>query len=758
MLVVGGNMFKRSRFKFASSARSAPLLVDFLEPRALLTAAPAGAILINAGGPAYTDSLGQTWQADTDFSGGSTTNETFAVANTSDPALYSARRWGNFSYNIPVTAGAYNVTLLFCESRVTTTNSRLFDVSAEGQQIVTNLDLFATVGLHAAYNPVFPVEVADGALNLVFTTVKDSAIVSGIEVVPLQIQAPIIPILPITPITPITPPVTPPPSNSFIDTDIGSPSLVGSAITNPDGSVTVSGGGADIFNNSDAFNFDYEPLAGDGTIVAQLISQEATDPWAKAGVMIRETLDSDSSFVDLVLTPANGVAFQARTMTDTIPTSITQPAPLGVWLKLVRAGSLITGYFSVDDTNWTSIAAATLQTTDSIYVGLAVTAHNDTMLSAVTFANISVTSSTTTPPPVTPPPVTTPPPTSSFADADIGAVGLSGGSVTNANGSVTVSGSGADIWNDADAFNFAYQPLVGDGSIIAQITNQTNTNSWAKAGVMIRETLNSDSRFVMLALTPGNGVTFQARSATHNVPTSMTKSASTGVWLKLTRTGSLITGSISTDGVNWTPFGSATIPMVNNIYVGLGVSAHDNTKLSSAAFANISITANGNTSSVWSDGSVAPMARWESQTVTYNNKLYIFGGYIDRALDATTECDVYDPSTNTWSLLTQMPAAITHGGTTLVGDTVYFVGGNIGSFTHAATSPETTGVLTYNLDTNTWGTIAALPSPVAAGGLVAINDVLYYFGGVNQRDGRSLQNIRFRSEQLGRLGRQSRDA
>ena len=102
------------------------------------------------------------------------------------------------------------------------------------------------------------------------------------------------------------------------------------------------------------------------------------------------------------------------------------------------------------------------------------------------------------------------------------------------------------------------------------------------------------------------------------------------------------------------------------------------------------------------------MARWESQTVTYNNKLYIFGGYIDRALDATTECDVYDPSTNTWSLLTQMPAAITHAGTTLVGDTVYFVGGNIGSFTHAATSPETAGVLTYNIDTNTWGTIAAL--------------------------------------------------
>ena len=98
----------------------------------------------------------------------------------------------------------------------------------------------------------------------------------------------------------------------------------------------------------------------------------------------------------------------------------------------------------------------------------------------------------------------------------------------------------------------------------------------------------------------------------------------------------------------------------------------------------------------------------------------------------TTECDVYNPETNTWVFVTQMPAGITHAATAVVGNTVYFAGGNIGSFASPSTSPETAGVLTYNLDTNTWGSIASLPTPVAAGGLVAINNVLYSFGGVNQ--------------------------
>jgi len=61
-------------------------------------------------------------------------------------------------------------------------------------------------------------------------------------------------------------------------------------------------------------------------------------------------------------------------------------------------------------------------------------------------------------------------PISPWSDSDIGAVGFAGTASVNPNGSITVSGSGADIWNQTDAFNFESQSFAGKGSIIAQVT------------------------------------------------------------------------------------------------------------------------------------------------------------------------------------------------------------------------------------------------------------------------------------------------
>jgi N-acetylneuraminic acid mutarotase len=323
-------------------------------------------------------------------------------------------------------------------------------------------------------------------------------------------------------------------------------------------------------------------------------------------------------------------------------------------------------------------------------------------------------------------------PVSPWSDLDIGAVGLAGSAGPNANGTLTVSGSGADIWNTADAFNFDSQTLAGNGSIVVQVTGETNTSSWAKSGIMMRETLDSDSRYVILALTPGNGVTFQARTATHVTPSvSMSVPGKTGIWLELTRSGSSFTGFTSPDGNSWTLVGSVNIPMFNNIQAGLAVTAHNNGRLCTANFSNATLTSAGTVASPWSAGTTGPVARWESESFSYNNQLYVFGGYIDRNLDATTECDVYNPATNAWSYVTAMPEAITHAGVTLVGDTVYIAGGNIGSLTGGKNILATAQVLTYDLTTGVWGSITSLPTPVASGGLVCINDQLISFGGTN---------------------------
>jgi hypothetical protein len=85
---------------------------------------------------------------------------------------------------------------------------------------------------------------------------------------------------------------------------------------------------------------------------------------------------------------------------------------------------------------------------------------------------------------------------------------LLGGFVEAPAGTFTMSAEGADIWGSSDEFHFAWQELSGAVEIIAKVESVENTHPWAKAGIMIRDTLDPDSAFAMVAITPGNGVWF----------------------------------------------------------------------------------------------------------------------------------------------------------------------------------------------------------------------------------------------------------
>ena len=92
-----------------------------------------------------------------------------------------------------------------------------------------------------------------------------------------------------------------------------------------------------------------------------------------------------------------------------------------------------------------------------------------------------------------------------WLSSDIGAVGYPG-TVVYAAGQYSVSGSGSDIWDSADAFRFTYRSLTGDGEMAARVVSLDNTDAWAKAGVMIRETLAADSTFAMSIVTPAHSM------------------------------------------------------------------------------------------------------------------------------------------------------------------------------------------------------------------------------------------------------------
>ncbi|HZN66151.1 MAG TPA: kelch repeat-containing protein [Tepidisphaeraceae bacterium] len=165
-----------------------------LEPRLFLHAvspAPLPTIRINVGGATpFTDSAGNVWEADRGFTGGTASRSSYGVANTTDDRLYYERRWGPFTYSLPVDNGDYTLSLLFADPVYTAAGQRKFDVSAEGRQVLNDFDIAASGGGKAAISRSFDVTVADGALSLSFTRVVENPIVSGIQLVPRETQTP----------------------------------------------------------------------------------------------------------------------------------------------------------------------------------------------------------------------------------------------------------------------------------------------------------------------------------------------------------------------------------------------------------------------------------------------------------------------------------------------------------------------------------------------------------------------------------------
>jgi glucose/arabinose dehydrogenase len=165
---------------------------------------------------------------------------------------------------------------------------------------------------------------------------------------------------------------------------------------------------------------------------------------------------------------------------------------------------------------------------------------------------------------------------------DIGTVGVAGSASYSSN-TFTVKGSGDDIWGIEDSFRYVYRPFSGNNEIIARVVGLGNTDPWAKAGLMIRETLNPDSRHASIYLTPENGVAFQRRATTGGSSTHTAGSQVTGpYWVRLVRNGSSFTAYESADGTNWTLVGTDVINMASNVYIGLAVLSHDNSALSTA--------------------------------------------------------------------------------------------------------------------------------------------------------------------------------
>jgi hypothetical protein len=460
----------------------------------------------------------------------------------------------------------------------------------------------------------------------------------------------------------------PPP---WTDQDIGSVGVAGSA-SYSNGTFTVNASGTDIWNAADSFHFVFQPMTGDGQIMAQVATVQNTNAWAKAAVMIRQSLTAGSPHAMMAVTPGSGIVFQRRLTTNGISTSTVGAAKTApYWVKVVRSGSTFTGFQSTDGVNWVQVGQDTITMSGTVYIGLALSAHNNTVLNTSTFNNVSVQAGGggDAPPTVT---LTSPANGANFTapasiqlsataaddgtvtkvdffngptlittvttapynfmwnnvaagsytltavatdnanltttsnsvsivvsspggglpspwlDQDIGSDGIAGSASFN-NGTFTVKASGTDIWNAADSFHFVYQALNGDGQIIARVFTEQNTDQWAKAAVMIRQSLTAGSMHAMMAVTPGDGIVFQRRRTTNGISVSTTGASKTApYWVKVVRSGSTFAGYQSVDGQTWVQVGQDTITMSGTVYIGLALSAHNNTVLNTSTFDNVS--------------------------------------------------------------------------------------------------------------------------------------------------------------------------
>ncbi|MGW0823486.1 DUF1349 domain-containing protein [Streptomyces sp. NPDC002845] len=324
--------------------------------------------------------------------------------------------------------------------------------------------------------------------------------------------------------------------------------------------LTITDAGADIWGAGgqldDAYGTVYQADAAvNGTSVTARVDHiDSTDDWAKAGVVLRNSLTDDGSspgYAVVAATPGRGVSFQWDSDADGYldkftSTASTVKAP--VWVRLSRTATQVSAHYSTDGSTFTKIGSTvTLPSMAATQdAGVIHTAHSSTAGSA-TFSNLQI--------------VTSPHNAYSSIPAAVG----------QRQGVTSLTNAGIDVWASGvahdDEYSAAYQPdAVGQSSTVTvRVDSQDNTNGWAKAGLMLRNDITgtgSSTGYAVLAVTPGNGVALQWDSDSDGYVdryTARTGSAAVApVWLRLVRNGTSVTGSYSADGTTWTTVGTAT--------------------------------------------------------------------------------------------------------------------------------------------------------------------------------------------------------
>nr|WP_243876779.1 DUF1349 domain-containing protein [Streptomyces sp. 846.5] len=356
------------------------------------------------------------------------------------------------------------------------------------------------------------------------------------------------------------------------------------------GQFTITGTGADVWGGApqhdDQYGSIYQSQAfSSGTATTVKVTQlDNSNPWAKAGIMVRDDMTaagSSAGYAVLAVTPSNGVVLEWDSngdgYLDSEAKTVGIKAP--VWLRLTRTGGQVSGYYSTDGSTFIQVGSAVLTGANANEdVGVFHTSHDNNVAGTAGFSGLSTITSPFT------------------GYANIPAV------VDQHQGQFTITGTGADVWGGGSQHDDQYAAIYQAGAasstavVTAHVDSQSNTNSWAKAGIMLRNSIagaGSSAGYAVVAVTPGNGVVLEWDSNGDGYLDSQAQTVAIAapVWLRLTRSGTSVTAYYSTNGTSWNQIGIATLSGSSGTEdVGMFSLSHDTSTAGTATFSQFSIS------------------------------------------------------------------------------------------------------------------------------------------------------------------------
>ncbi len=357
---------------------------------------------------------------------------------------------------------------------------------------------------------------------------------------------------------------------SWTIASLGSPAATGSASFVNGAAVLTSTGTMSV--TSDQFQFASLPFVGDGETIVRVNSQTGASS-ARAGIMLRESANPNSAAIGVYLLPS-GTAFQYRTATGGNNVVYVAPrfAAPNNWLRLTRSGNTFAAFYGNDGSTWTLIRSVNIAVPSTLSLGLAVSAQSSTVPSTASFDVIGIIPSTLP---------------SGWIGGDIGTPAKTD-LERYAGGYFGITGGGAGFAGTADEGHFTSQQLTGNGEIIAHVGYPSGTYGGAKAGVMMRDSIDPKSRMAVLAVTQTVSTYFQTR-INNGVAAATTIAPRGDTWLRLVRNGSNISAYRSPDGSTWTLIGTNTVNFGPTISIGLAVTAGGASLQSTALFDSVVI-------------------------------------------------------------------------------------------------------------------------------------------------------------------------